>query len=110
VDKAIKLSPLDPDLGRFYWIMGRAYFTQGKYDKAIENLQQSIQLRPPTWFIRAQLISAYALTQQLNKDDAQAAISEYQENANKLRIDPEINKYYEETKYRDADPTYKGAI
>jgi tetratricopeptide (TPR) repeat protein len=44
VDKAIKLSPLDPDLGRFYWIMGRAYFTQGKYDKAIENLQQSIQL------------------------------------------------------------------
>ena len=79
VDKAIKLSPLDPDLGRFYWIMGRAYFTQGKYDKAIENLQQSIQLRPPTWFIRAQLISAYALTQQLNKDEAQAAISEYQE-------------------------------
>ena len=58
VDKAIKLSPLDPDLGRFYWIMGRAYFTQGKYDKAIENLQPSIQLRPPTWFIRAQLISA----------------------------------------------------
>ena len=90
--------------------MGRAYFTQGKYDKAIENLQQSIQLRPPTWFIRAQLISAYALTQQLNKDEAQAAISEYQENANKLRIDPEINKYYEETKYRDADPTYKGVI
>jgi tetratricopeptide (TPR) repeat protein len=79
VDKAIKLSPLDPDLGRFYWIMGRAYFTQGKYDKAMENLQQSIQLRPPTWFIRAQLISAYALTQQLNKDEAQAAISEHQE-------------------------------
>jgi tetratricopeptide (TPR) repeat protein len=94
VDKAIKLSPLDPDLGRFYWIMGRAYFTQGKYDKAIENLQQSIQLRPPTWFIRAQLISAYALTQQLNKDEAQAAISEYQEKCKEWRLDPEINKYY----------------
>jgi tetratricopeptide (TPR) repeat protein len=110
VDKAIKLSPLDPDLGRFYWIMGRAYFTQGKYDKAIENLQQSIQLRPPTWFIRAQLISAYALTQQLNKDEVQAAISEYQEKCKEWRLDPDINKYYEETKYRDADPTYKGAI
>jgi hypothetical protein len=45
-----------------------SWAAQGKYDKAIENLQQSIQLRPPTWFIRAQLISAYALTQQLNKD------------------------------------------
>jgi len=90
--------------------MGRAYFTQGKYDKAIENLQQSIQLRPPTWFIRAQLISAYALTQQLNKDEVQAAISEYQEKCKEWRLDPEINKYYEETKYRDADPTYKGVI
>jgi hypothetical protein len=51
------------------------------------------------------LISAYALTQQLNKDEAQAAISEYQEKCKEWRLYPEINKYYEETKYRDGDPT-----
>jgi tetratricopeptide (TPR) repeat protein len=67
-DKALKLvkqaihdNPDHRELGRFYWILGRVYFTLKGYDKAIDNIQKSIQLRPPTWFIRAQLISAYVL-------------------------------------------------
>jgi adenylate cyclase len=110
VKKAIELSPLDPDLGRFHWIMGRAYFTLGDYNKAIDELQKSIQLRPPTWFISAQLISAYALTKRLKENEAEAAIREYKRKFSKWRL-LEIQKYYEnETKYRDADPTYKATI
>jgi tetratricopeptide (TPR) repeat protein len=110
VEKAIALSPRDPDLGRFYWIMGRAYFTLRDYDKAIECLQKSSQLRPPTWFIRAQLISAYALTQRLKQTEAQAAIREYKENFKEWPLEPKITEFYAETKYPDADPTYKATI
>jgi tetratricopeptide (TPR) repeat protein len=110
VETAIKLSPRDPDLGRFHWILGRAYFSLGDYNKAIDELQKSIQLRPPTWFIRAQLISAYALTRRLQDKNAEAAIREYKEQFNKWRLDPEIKQFYTATKYRDADPTYKETI
>jgi adenylate cyclase len=112
VEKAIELSPRDPDLGRFYWILGRAYFTLGDYNKAIVELQKSIKLRPPTWFIRVQLISAYALTKRLKENEAEAVIREYKNHFSKWRLDPEITTYYTETepKYRDADPTYKATI
>jgi len=33
--KAIALSPRDPVVGVFYWILGRAYFVLQKYDDAI---------------------------------------------------------------------------
>jgi adenylate cyclase len=112
VEKAMELSPRDPDLGRFYWILGRAYFTLGDYDKAIDELQKSIQLRPPTWFISAQLISAYALSKRLEENEAKAAIRTYKASFTKWRLDPEINEYYThtETKYQDADPKYKATI
>jgi tetratricopeptide (TPR) repeat protein len=109
VARAIEISPRDPELGRFYWIKGRAYFTLGKYKEAIDWLQKSIQLRTPTWFIRAQLISAYALLHRLEDLEAEAAIREYKEKCSEWRLDPEIKEYYEETKYHDAGPTFREA-
>src|SRR5262249_44005381 len=81
----------------------------GDYNKAIDWLQKSIQLRPPTWFIRAQLISAYALTDRLKELEAEAAIREYKEKCSEWRLDPEIKEHYEETKNRDAGPIFKVA-
>jgi len=50
--KAIDLSPRDPDLGDFYWQLGRAYFATADYDDAIYWLEKSIQERPTTWYSR----------------------------------------------------------
>jgi adenylate cyclase len=82
VKKAITISPSDPALGIFYWVMGRAYFAMGDYDTAINWLQKSVQLQPTLWFNRAHLISAYALKRRLEQPEAQAALSEYREKFN----------------------------
>ena len=43
--KAIEISPRhpDPELGLFYWVMGRAYFNMKDYDKAIAWLEKSVE-------------------------------------------------------------------
>ena len=51
--KAIGLSPRDPVLGVFYWIIGRAYFVMGDYDNAIVWLRKSVELIPRLWYSRA---------------------------------------------------------
>jgi tetratricopeptide (TPR) repeat protein len=79
IKKAIAISPNDPALGIFYWIMGRAYFALKDYDTAIGWLRKSIDLQPTVWFNRAHLISAYALTGRLNEPEAQAALAEYRQ-------------------------------
>jgi adenylate cyclase len=59
--KAIALSPRDPYIGTFYWIIGRAYFVMEDCNDAIAWLQRSVEVGPDLWFNRAYLLSAYAL-------------------------------------------------
>jgi TolB-like protein/class 3 adenylate cyclase/Tfp pilus assembly protein PilF len=62
VEKAIKLSPFDPSIGVFYWIIGRAHFFDDNYRDAIPWLRKSVQERPNLWYNWLYLVSAYALT------------------------------------------------
>jgi adenylate cyclase len=74
VMKAIRLSPRDPSIGVFYWVLGRAYFLMQNYDDTIVWLRKSIAERPTLWFNRAYLISAYALAGR--NADARAELGE----------------------------------
>jgi class 3 adenylate cyclase/TolB-like protein/Tfp pilus assembly protein PilF len=76
VDKALHLSPRDPSLGTFHWILGRAHFFAGNYAAAIAPLRQSVEVRPTAWFNRLYLVAAYALTGQ--KEAAKKALEEFQ--------------------------------
>lgn len=75
--RAITLSPRDPALPVFYWIIGRAYFVMGKYEDAIVWLKKSVELRGNAWYTQAYLLSAYALTGRDKETEAIAALSEY---------------------------------
>jgi TolB-like protein/Tfp pilus assembly protein PilF len=75
VEKAIKLSPRDPSLGVFYWIIGRAEFFSAHYDNAIVALEKSVGLRQNLWYNRLYLVSAYALTG--NQDQARRVLNEF---------------------------------
>ena len=75
IETAIKLSPLDPSLGGFYWIIGRAYFYLGNHSEAIPWLRKSVVLRPNDWYNRLYLVSAYALDGQT--DDAKKVLQEF---------------------------------
>jgi len=73
--KAIRLSPRDPAISIFYWVLGRAYFAMKNYDDAILWLRKSVAERPTVWFSRAHLVSAFALTG--NGADAAAALKDF---------------------------------
>jgi TolB-like protein len=62
VEQALQLSPHDPHVGTFYWIIGRAYFFLQDYPQAIVWLRKSVESRPTLWFNRLYLVSACALT------------------------------------------------
>jgi adenylate cyclase len=78
VEKAIQLSPRDPSLGGFYWIIGRALFVSGDYGDAIPWLRKSIALRPNDWSNRLYLVSAYVLDQR--QDEAKKVLQEFNNN------------------------------
>jgi tetratricopeptide (TPR) repeat protein len=59
--KAIELSPRHSAAGTYSWVLGRAYFTLGDYQKAIEALEESVGKLSTHWFGQAWLVAAYAL-------------------------------------------------
>ena len=75
--RAITLSPRDPAVPVFYWIIGRAYFVMQKYDDAIVWLRKSVELRGNAWYTRAYLLSAYALTGRVNEPEGLAARKDF---------------------------------
>ena len=84
--KAISLSPRDPAIPVFYWIMGRAYFVMGKYNDAITWLRKSVELRDNAWYSRAYLVSAYALTGRDKQPEAIAALNEFKTRFNEHTV------------------------
>lgn len=109
------ISSRDPELGLFYWFMGRAYFNTAAYFnrpddyyKAIDYLKKSVDLRRTTWFSRAHLISAYALTDQLR--EAKKTLDDYRSfKANWPPLD-KIRDYYAQPKYRNRHPQLDAAL
>ena len=71
----MRLSPHDPHIGIFHWILGRAHFYAGQYDQAVSWLHRSVQARPNLWYNRLHLVSAYALLGKL--DEAARALAEF---------------------------------
>jgi adenylate cyclase len=106
IKKVITISPRDPALGFFYWIMGRAYFAMGNYDNAIDWLQKSVQLQPTLWFSRIELISAFALKGR--QQEAQAALSEYREKFNDWRL-ADIQDWFAKT-FPNPSPRFAATL
>jgi len=75
--KAIALSPRDPAIGVFYWILGRAYFVVKDYSNAIVWLRKSAEVRPNLWYSRAYLLAAYALTGRHEQPEGVTALNDY---------------------------------
>jgi hypothetical protein len=67
--------------------------------------------RPTTWFSWAHLISAYALTGQLQEPDAKAALDDYRQRFKAdWPLEPNIKRYYTQAKYRDAPPQLQASL
>ena len=97
VEQAIRLSPHDPSIGMFQWIIGRALFFTGEYEQAVLWLRKSIETRPNLWFTRLYLVSAFALADM--PEQAARALSEF----NRVFASPVYTVAFVETRER-AEP------
>jgi adenylate cyclase len=61
VEQAIRLSPRDPQIGLFYYNIGRVHLLQSRIDEAILWIEKARRANPQLPFIRAELASACAL-------------------------------------------------
>jgi tetratricopeptide (TPR) repeat protein len=106
--QAIQVSPKDPSIGVFNWVVGRAYFSlpAPDYVNAVKYLYQSVQDRPNLWFSQAWLIAAYWL--KADKTNAQAALTQFQTAFPGYTLQWITDYYATETRYQN--PTIQTAV
>jgi adenylate cyclase len=78
-EQAVRLSPRDPNIGSFYYLIGTVHLLQSRTDEAIVWLEKARSARPASPLFRRRLASAYGL-----KADTERAASELAE-ARRLR-------------------------
>ena len=107
--KAIALSPRDPYMGMFDWVIGRAYFVMQDYENAIVWLRKSVQMSPDRWYNRAYLVGAYALVGRQDQPEARTALSEFNEAFNADIRFSGLEDLYEKERVR-PDPGIQASI
>jgi tetratricopeptide (TPR) repeat protein len=99
--KAINFSPLDPYIGGFYWVIGRAYFVMRDYENAIVWLRKSVEVLPNVWFNRAYLLAAYALTGRHQGPEGVAASNDYKSGFDQYSVQRIRDMYEKELPHTD---------
>ena len=72
-ERAIRLSPRDPQIGLYYFRIGFAHLLQSRTDEAIEWCERARNATPAHPLFRALLASAYALKGEIERAVAQLA-------------------------------------
>jgi adenylate cyclase len=83
VEKAIRLSPREPNLAVAYMIIGKSHLFLGHVDVAIDFLRKAVAERPGLWVPHLKLAGAFGLRGDI--DEARAEIAE------SLKLKPEMN-------------------
>ena len=73
IDQAMKLSPRDPEMGRWHWIKGRTFNYMGRYQDAIREGQAALDSGFSGWPVYTQLAVAYALMDRQSETEAAVA-------------------------------------
>ena len=84
IDQAMKLSPRDPQIGRWHWSKARTFNYMGRYEDALREIQAALDDGFSTWSVYTYLAWAYAgLGRQ---SEAEAALGRARELNPKLTI------------------------
>jgi adenylate cyclase len=73
VDQAIKLSPRDPEMGRWHMIKGMTYNYMGRYENTVLEEQAALNSGYSTWTVYVHLAVAYAFLGRQSEAEAAAA-------------------------------------
>ena len=69
VERAIRLSPRDPELGIWFGRIGSVHLFQSRIGEAIRWLEKARNGNPALPYVRSRLASAYALSDQMERAD-----------------------------------------
>ena len=83
IDKALRLSPHDPNIGVYYWGLGVCHLVLGRVDEAIDVFRKARTANPRLWFPHFWLAAALGFKGDL--DEARAALAE------SLRLNPRVD-------------------
>ena len=84
IDQAFKLSPRDPEIGRWRWIKRRTFNYMRRHEDAIRELQAALDSGYSSWNVYTALAVAYAFTGR--QSDAEAAVAQARKLNPKLTI------------------------
>jgi tetratricopeptide (TPR) repeat protein len=84
IEQAIKLSPRDPEMGRWRWIKGGTFNYMGRYEDAIREEQAALDSGFSNWAAYAHLAVAYAFLDR--QSEAEAAVAQARKLNPKLTI------------------------
>jgi tetratricopeptide (TPR) repeat protein len=97
LERAMRLSPRDPDAFTFSFFMGFAHFAAGRYDAAVEWLQRSRRQEPSFFGPSRVLASSYAQLGRL--EEAREALDEAR------RLEPGLSIARIKLDFAGADPS-----
>ena len=100
IDQAIKLSPRDPEMGRWRWIKGKTFNYMGRYQDAIREEQAALDTGYSTWSVYSHLAVAYAFVGR--QAEAEAAITQAR------RLNPKLTIQWLRTRVDDPEAIYEG--
>ena len=84
IDQAIKLSPRDPEMGRWHWIKGKTFNYMGRYQDAIREEQAALDSGFSNWPAYVHLAVAYAFLDR--QSEAEVAVAQARKLDPKLTI------------------------
>jgi adenylate cyclase len=84
IERAIKLSPRDPEMGRWHWIKGKTFIYMGRYQDAIQELQAALDAGYGVWPVYSYLAVAHGALGQ--RSEAEAALAQARKLNPKLTI------------------------
>jgi adenylate cyclase len=100
IDQAIKLSPRDPEMGRWHWIKGKTFDYMGRYQDAIREEQAALDGGFSAWPVYNYLAVAYAfLGRQV---EAEAAVAQAR------KLNPKLTIKWLRARIEDPETIYEG--
>ena len=100
IDQAIKLSPRDPELGRWRWTKGKTFNLMGRHQDAIREEQAALDSGYSAWPVYAALAVAYAFTGR--QSEAEAAVAQAR------KVNPKLTIKWYRARIEEPEVIYEG--
>jgi adenylate cyclase len=98
--QAMRLSPRDPRIGLWHWLLGVAEFSEGHYDASIDEYHEALDAGQRTYFTYSTLAAALALEGKM--EEAKTALAEAR------RLNPNLTMKWLISHASNVPPVFEG--